>query len=202
MKHYAPNHKLVDMEDLVPHLFHQVIYSPISISLPNLSLLAVPVFKVSLLQIFDVLRGSYMVWEINMEVCPRLEFDNIMFINCLGYDFYMYGASDFLCNSIANLWRHVWYYYNTLGYPVIIISKVIDIPCNGRRNVLSNNFFIDKFVDTINDVICTRIVGGHSFLWHGTPIFNCIFCIQSNLKLIFLHVVVFVKIPFQHINYP
>ena len=26
--------------------------------------------------------------------------------------------------------------YNTLGYPVIIISKVIDISCNGRRNFL------------------------------------------------------------------
>ena len=46
------------------------------------------------------------------------------------------------------------------------------------------------------------IAGGHSFLWHGTPIFNCIFCIQSNLELKFLHVGVFVKIPFQHINYP
>ena len=43
-----------------------------------------------------------MVWEINMGVCPRLEFD-IMFINCPGYDFYIYGAFDFLCNSIANL---------------------------------------------------------------------------------------------------
>ena len=30
-----------------------------------------------------------MVWEINRGVCPRLEFDNIMFINCLGYDFYI-----------------------------------------------------------------------------------------------------------------
>ena len=48
-------------------------------------------------------RGSCMVWEINMGVCPRLEFDNIMFINCLGYDFYIYGAFEFLCNSIANL---------------------------------------------------------------------------------------------------
>ena len=48
-------------------------------------------------------RGSFMVWEINMGVCPRLEFDNIMFINCLGYDFYIYGAFEFLCNSIANL---------------------------------------------------------------------------------------------------
>ena len=47
-------------------------------------------------------RGSFMVWEINMGVCPRLEFDNIMFINCLGYDFYIYGAFEFLCNSIAN----------------------------------------------------------------------------------------------------
>ena len=28
-----------------------------------------------------------MVWEINIKVCPRLEFDNIMFINCLGYAF-------------------------------------------------------------------------------------------------------------------
>ena len=33
------------------------------------------------------LRGSFMVWEINMGVCPRLEFDNIMFINCLGMTF-------------------------------------------------------------------------------------------------------------------
>ena len=33
-----------------------------------------------------------MVWEIYMGVCPRLEFDNIMFINCLGYDLYIYLA--------------------------------------------------------------------------------------------------------------
>ena len=44
-----------------------------------------------------------MVWEINMGVCLRLEFDNIMLFNCLGYDFYIYGAFEFLCNSIANL---------------------------------------------------------------------------------------------------
>ena len=31
-----------------------------------------------------------------MGVCPRLEFDNIMFSNCLGYDFYIYGAFEFL----------------------------------------------------------------------------------------------------------
>ena len=31
-------------------------------------------------------RGSFKVWEINMGVCPRLEFDYIMCINCLGYD--------------------------------------------------------------------------------------------------------------------
>ena len=40
-----------------------------------------------------------MIWEIKMGVC----LDNIMFINCLGYDFYIYGAFEFLCNSIANL---------------------------------------------------------------------------------------------------
>ena len=60
-------------------------------------------------------RGSYRLWKINMGVCPGLVFDNIIFINCLGYDFYIYGAFEFLCNSIANLWRHAWYYYNTLG---------------------------------------------------------------------------------------
>ena len=42
-----------------------------------------------------------------MGVCPRLEFDNFMFINCLGSDFNTYGAFEFLCNAIANLCRHV-----------------------------------------------------------------------------------------------
>ena len=48
-------------------------------------------------------RGSCMVWEINMGVCPRLDFKNIMLFNCLGYKFNIYGAFEFLCNSIANL---------------------------------------------------------------------------------------------------
>ena len=48
-------------------------------------------------------RGSYMVWEIYMGVCPRLDFDNIMLFNCLGYNLNIYGAFKFLCNSIADL---------------------------------------------------------------------------------------------------
>ena len=52
----------------------------------------------------------------------------------------------------------------SLEYPVIIISKVIEISCNRRRNVLLNNYIIDKFVDTINGFLCIRIVDGHSFL--------------------------------------
>ena len=36
-----------------------------------------------------------MVWEIYIGVCPHLEFDNSVFINCLRYDFYIYGAFDF-----------------------------------------------------------------------------------------------------------
>ena len=44
-----------------------------------------------------------MAWEINMGVFPRLEFDNIMLTNCLGYDSHIYGAFEFLCDFIANL---------------------------------------------------------------------------------------------------
>ena len=86
--------------------------------------------------------------EINMGVCPRLDFDNIMLFNCLGYNFNIYGAFEFLCNSTANLWRNEWYHYDTLGYPVVIISEVSDVPCNEWRNVLLNSYIIDKFVVT------------------------------------------------------
>ena len=41
-------------------------------------------------------RGSCMVWEINMGVCPRLDFDNIILFNCLGYNFNIYGAFEIL----------------------------------------------------------------------------------------------------------
>ena len=44
-----------------------------------------------------------MVLEINIGVCPRLDLENIMLFNCLGYNFNIYGAFEFLCNSIANL---------------------------------------------------------------------------------------------------
>ena len=33
--------------------------------------------------------------EINMGVCPHLDFDNIMLFNCLGYNFNIYGAFEF-----------------------------------------------------------------------------------------------------------
>ena len=36
-----------------------------------------------------------MVWEINMGVCPRLEFYDIMLIYCRWYDLHNYGAFDF-----------------------------------------------------------------------------------------------------------
>ena len=57
----------------------------------------------SLLIECSVKRGSCMVWEINMGVCPRLDFENIMLFNCLEYNINIYGAFEFLCNSIANL---------------------------------------------------------------------------------------------------
>ena len=79
----------------------------------------------------QVERGSCKVWKINMGVCPRLDFENIMLFNCLGYNFNIYGAFEFLCNSIYYLWRHEWYHFNTLGYPVIIISKVMTYHVTG-----------------------------------------------------------------------
>ena len=42
--------------------------------------------------------------------------------------------------------------------------------------------FFDNLADTINGFVCIRVVGIHSFLCHGSPISNCIFCIQSNLE--------------------
>ena len=50
--------------------------------------------------VFSDQRVSYMVWEINMGVCPRLEFDKIMLFNSLGYDLYIYGAFECLCNPL------------------------------------------------------------------------------------------------------
>ena len=43
-----------------------------------------------------------MVWKINMGVCPRLDFENIMLFNRLGFNFNIYGSFEFLCNPIAN----------------------------------------------------------------------------------------------------
>ena len=93
-----------------------------------------------------------------------------------------------------------WYHFFTRCEGWVLI--LIDMSCSGCSNVLLNNYIIDKFVVTKKGFVCIRILGGHSFLWHGSQIFNCIFCFQSNLELTFLHVAVFVKIPFQHINYP
>ena len=53
-------------------------------------------FKVQNGDIFgDAKRSSCMVWEINMGVCPRLDFYNIILFNCLGYNFNIYGAFEF-----------------------------------------------------------------------------------------------------------
>ena len=35
-----------------------------------------------------------------MEVCPRLDFDTIMRIRCLGYDFYIHSAFEFYAISL------------------------------------------------------------------------------------------------------
>ena len=65
-------------------------FNPFMPNFPTLSIEPVHFhFKACYIVFFNFIqRGSYMVWGINMEVCPRLEFDNIMFINCLGYDLF------------------------------------------------------------------------------------------------------------------
>ena len=42
-----------------------------------------------------------MVLEINMGLCPRLDFENIMLFNCQGYNFNFYGTCEF--NAITLL---------------------------------------------------------------------------------------------------
>ena len=48
-------------------------------------------------------RSSFKVWEINMEVCPHLELDDITLINCLGMTFIFMVHLICFCNSIVNL---------------------------------------------------------------------------------------------------
>ena len=46
-------------------------------------------------------RGSYKVWEINMEVCPHLKFDDITLICGLGYCKFGNFREDFIfANSV------------------------------------------------------------------------------------------------------
>ena len=52
---------------------------------------------------YFLFKGALTRYGKNIGVCPRLEFDNIMLSNYLGYDFYIHGAFEFLCNSIIDL---------------------------------------------------------------------------------------------------
>ena len=54
-------------------------------------------------------RGSYMVWEINKGVCF---INGSLFIDCLGYDFYIYGALSFY--AISLFIYDVMYYITTI----------------------------------------------------------------------------------------
>ena len=79
------------------HANNKVAYQPVHLR----SLISV--FVIHYLKSLVVKHALNTVWEINMGVCPRLDFDNVMLFNCLGYNFNIYGAFEFLCNSIANL---------------------------------------------------------------------------------------------------
>ena len=48
-------------------------------------------------------RACYRVWEINMGVCPRMEFYEIMCINCLGSDCSNIGVFPCKFNSTGKL---------------------------------------------------------------------------------------------------
>ena len=77
-----------------------------------------------------------------------------------------------------------WYHYNTLGYPVIIIFKVIDISCNRHRNVLLNNYIIDKIVVTKMALYVLGYWGGgvgHSFFYGMVPQFSTVYFVFSQI---------------------
>ena len=57
-------------------------------------------------------------------------------------------------------------------------------------------------IDTINGFVYIRIVEGHSFLCHRTPIFQLRIWNFVRLRFQFYHDLAFVKIPFQHKNCP
>ena len=54
-------------------------------------------------------------------------------------------------------------------------------------HVTDADMFYEITISLISSLIfvCIRIVSGHSFVYHGNPHFNCIFCIQSNLEFKF-----------------
>ena len=78
----------------------------------------------------------------------------------------------------------------------------MNMSCNGHRNVLLNNYIIDKFVDTMNDFVCIMIAGGHSFFMTSYPNFQLYMLYSVKFGIKFFTCCGLFKIPFQHINYP
>ena len=60
-------------------------------------------YIITLLDTSNFQRGSYKLCEINIGVCPQLEFGDITLIYCPGYDSHIYGEFEFVYNSIVNL---------------------------------------------------------------------------------------------------
>ena len=73
--------------------------------------------------------------------------------------------------------------WETLSFNLIYVAACYLVGTGMCHNMVG--LLQHYVVNTINDFFSITIVGGHSFLCCGTPILNCILCIQSNSEIKF-----------------
>ena len=102
-----------------------------------------------------------------MALCPRFEFDDITVMhdfNILVNLFFMLFNCEFMMSLMKTL-------------PYLRIPRYKK---NLQLLAYAEMFYRLTLSDTINGFVCIRIVGGHPFLWQGTPIFQLIIGCFSN----------------------
>ena len=60
-------------------------------------------------KVIYIITGALLRYgKINMGVCPRLEFDDIMVVNCMAYDFYIYVAFDLFYRNPLSIYNAIY----------------------------------------------------------------------------------------------